>query len=112
MTSSAACAILIPPAVGDQRTRGKPVGSHHRTGSFQSFWFGETPFPSDLASYPVFVLWNFSKPDGVIGGRLLLVSFRAPEGRPRFVISQNPERSCASKDFVEAAAAPGFCLLF
>src|SRR5215813_9266833 len=88
--------------------RGKPVGSHHRTGSFHSFSFREEPLLNGLAS-PVFVLRNFSKPHGVIGGRLLLVSFRAPDGSPVLVISQNPDRSCGSKGLFEDVGALPFC---
>src|SRR4029079_19231324 len=88
--------------MGCHMIRGKPVGSHNKTGSFQSFSFGKTPLPNALPSYPVLVFLNFSKPHGVMGGRLLLVSFRAPAGRPMLVISQNPERSCASKGLFEA----------
>src|SRR3977135_4084764 len=89
--------------------RGKPVGSHSRTGTFPSFSFGSIPLPKALPSYPVFALWNFSRPHGVIGGRLLLVSFRAPGGRPMLVMSQNPDRSCASKGLFEAVGALAFC---
>src|SRR5437773_6477861 len=81
--------------------RGKPVGSHHRIGSFQSVSFGELPLLNAWAS-PVFVLRNVSKPDGVICGRLLLVEFRAPAGSPMLVMSQNPDRSCGSKGLLEA----------
>src|SRR4051812_39389931 len=94
--------------------RGKPVGSHHRRGSFQSFSFREAALLNALAS-PVFVLRNFSRPHGVICGRLLLVSFRAPAGSPMLVRSQNPDRSCASKGLFDAVAALAFsgpCLLF
>src|SRR5689334_5168419 len=97
ITSSAAWANLIVLGAGFQRTRGKPVGSHHRIGSFQSFSLGCAPLPKDLASYGVLVFWNFSNPQGVIGGRLLLVSFGAPDGRPALVRFQYPDRSCASK---------------
>ena len=58
---------------------------------------------------PVFVLRNFSKAHGVICGRLLLVSFKAPEDSPALVISQNPDRSCASKGLFEAAGDLPFC---
>src|SRR5215471_15637917 len=88
--------------------RGKPVGSHHRIGSFQSFWFGKAPLLNALA-VPVFVFLNFSKPQGVICGRLLLVSFRAPRGSPVLVISQNPDRSCGSKVLFEVVAALPLC---
>src|SRR3954465_13920294 len=86
--------------------RGKPVGSHHRIGSFQSFSFGELPLLNALAS-PVFVLRNASKPAGVICGRLLLVAFSAPAGNPVSVRSQNPDRSCGSKDLLDVPHAIG-----
>src|SRR3954453_18046499 len=101
MTSSSALANLIPAGVGFHMIRGKPVGSHHRIGSFHSFSFGELPLLNAVAS-PVFVLRNLSKPAGVICGRLLLVEFRAPAGSPVAVRSQNPDRSCGSKGLLEA----------
>src|SRR5215471_13021231 len=104
MTSSFAWANLIPAGVGLHMIRGKPVGSQYRIGSFQSFSFREDPLLNALAS-PVFVLRNFSRPHGVICGRLLLVSFRAPVGSPMLVMSQNPDRSCGSKALLEAPPA-------
>src|SRR6267154_2184502 len=101
MTSSFALANLIPAGVGFHMIRGKPVGSHHRMGSFHSLSFGELPLLNAVAS-PVFVLRNASEPDGVICGRLLLVEFRAPAGSPMLVMSQNPDRSCGSKGLLEA----------
>src|SRR5262245_58270699 len=98
----------MPAGLGLQMMRGKPVGSHHRIGSFQSFWFGNAPLLNALAS-PVFVFLNFSNAHGVIGGRLLLVTFRAPRGRPMLVRSQNPDRSCGSKGLLEAARAVPLC---
>src|SRR5262249_40624261 len=100
---------LIPAGVGLHMMRGKPVGSHHRIGSFQSFSFGELPLLNALAS-PVFVFRNFSKPHGVICGRLLLVSFRAPTGSPMLVMSQNPHRSCESNGLLEAVPAVPLCV--
>src|SRR3954469_7237722 len=104
MTSSFALANLIPAGVGFHMIRGKPVGSHHRIGSFHSFSFGELPLLNAVAS-PVFVLRNLSKPAGVICGRLLLVEFRAAAGSPVLVRSQYPDRSCGSKGLLEAPHA-------
>src|SRR5579883_2548674 len=85
--------------------RGKPVGSHQRIGSFQSFSFLEEPLLNAVAS-PVFVFRNFSKAHGVICGRLLLVAFKAPRASPALVMSQNPDRSCGSNALPAVAALP------
>src|SRR5207245_371455 len=57
--------------------------------------------PEVKSLYPVLVLPNIPLAQSVIGGRLLLAVFRAPDGLPMLVISQYPVRSWASKALVE-----------
>src|SRR5262245_27550249 len=111
MTSLGVCTIFIPGPVGCHRTRGQPGGSHHIIGSFHCLVSCTTPFPSSLPLYPVFTVFNFACPSGVIGGRSRLNVFSIFGGLPSLEAFQNPERSCGSKGRSEwpiglAACAP------